>query len=114
MNEIIAQGDILLERVTDARPSGVKCKPDKDGAVVVAEGELTGHCHSIYDKVTMFKDDSLAHDIPQGLYLGHIKVRDPVAYMRHDEHAPVALTKGTWRARRQRELEASDVGVIPD
>jgi hypothetical protein len=114
MNEIMAQGDILFERVDDTKPSGEKIKPEKDGAVVVAEGELTGHRHTIYDKVAMFKDEALARDIPDGLYLGHIRVQDDVAYIKHQEHAPIGLTRGTWRARRQRELEPSDVRIIPD
>ncbi len=114
MHEIMAQGDLLIERVNDSKPTGVKVKPGKTGEVVVAEGELTGHRHSIYDRVTMFKDDALARDIPDNLYLGHVKVSGDVAYLRHEEHAPIALTKGTWRIRRQRELEPSDVRVIPD
>jgi hypothetical protein len=27
--------------------------------MVLAEGEASGHCHAIWERVTMFRDDSL-------------------------------------------------------
>jgi hypothetical protein len=32
----------------------------------------------------------------------------------HDEHAPVDLPRGTYRVRRQRELEPRDVQRVAD
>jgi len=73
MTLLYAQGDLLIERVADIPVSGTPGDPGSDGAAVLAEGEMTGHRHAIYDRVTMFRDDSLAHDIPKGLYVGHIR-----------------------------------------
>jgi hypothetical protein len=108
-----AQGDLLIERVDDLEPSGTGLSPDATGAFVLAEGELTGHRHAIFERVTMFRDDALARDVPGGLYIGHVKVESP-ATVRHQEHAPIALGKGTYRVRRQRELEPRDAVIVAD
>ena len=114
MKDMLAQGDILIERVTDVPVTGTVLQAAGDGAVVLAEGETTGHRHAIYDRVTMFRDDALARDVPGGLYVGHVKVEGPTALIQHDEHAPIELPRGTWRIRRQREMEPRDARLIAD
>jgi len=114
MEDIFAQGDLLIERVPDLVPSGIRAQAGADGALVVAEGELTGHRHAFYDKVTMFRDDSLAWDIPKGLYVAHVRIDGPEARLLHEEHDVIALPRGTWRIRRQREMEPKDVRLIAD
>jgi hypothetical protein len=114
MTEMFAQGDLLIERVADIEPSGTILTTDAAGAVVLAEGEATGHRHAIYDRVTMFRDDALAREIPAGLYLGHLKVTDGSAVVVHQEHAPLTLREGTYRVRRQRELEPKDAVLVAD
>ena len=94
MNEMFAQGDLLIERVADVEPSGTMLAPDATGAMVLAEGELTGHRHAIFDRVTMFRDDALAREIPTGLYVGHVKVEAARRCVRHQEHAPIDLDEG--------------------
>ena len=113
MNEIFAQGDLLIERVADVRPSGTITTPAA-GPTVLAEGEATGHRHAIYDRVTMFRDDNLARDIPADLYVGHVRVEADLARVEHDEHASVDLPKRTYRVRRQRELEPKDAALVVD
>ena len=113
MTEMYAQGDLLIERVDDVEPCGTLISPDASGATVLAEGELTGHRHAIFEQVTMFRDDALAREIPGGLYVGHIKVEGG-ATIRHQEHAPIALGEGTYRVRRQRELEPRDAALVSD
>jgi len=114
MTEMYAQGDLLIERVADLEPSGTVLSPDATGAIVLAEGERTGHRHAIFERVTMFRDDALARDVPGGLYVGHVKVESGPATIRHQEHAPVALGAGTYRVRRQRELEPKDAVIVAD
>jgi hypothetical protein len=114
MNEMFAQGDLLIERVADVEPSGTMLTPDATGACVLAEGEVTGHRHAIYDRVTVFRDDALAREIPSGLYIGHEKVDGGSALIHHQEHAPISLTEGTYRVRRQRELEPRDAALVAD
>lgn len=114
MTEMYAQGDLLIERVDDVEPSGTMISPDATGALVLAEGELTGHRHAIFERVTMFRDDALAREVPGGLYIGHVRVEGSSATVLHQEHAPIALGEGTYRVRRQRELEPKDAVVVAD
>src|SRR5271154_2640060 len=105
MTEIFAQGDLLIERVPDVAPSGAVEENAEGAAMVLAEGEATGHRHAIRERVTMFRDDRLARDIPVGLYVGHVQISSAYARVTHDEHAPLTLPRGIYRVRRQRELE---------
>ena len=105
--KLYAQGDIILELVEDATPTGL-LRGDPDGATVLARGELTGHRHAFYDRgVTFFRDDALARELPSGLYIGHVKISAPSADLRHEEHATITLPAGTYRVRRQREWDGS-------
>ncbi len=114
MRELFAQGDLLIERVDPLQPSGSLPLANSDGSFLLAEGELTGHSHAIFGQVTMFRDDGLARDVPGGLYIGHVNVEGPLARVQHEEHGPVNLPKGTYRVRRQRELEPKDARVVAD
>jgi hypothetical protein len=114
MTEMYAQGDLLIERVDDVEPTGTIIAPDTAGALVLAEGELSGHRHAIFERATMFRDDALARDIPSELYIGHVKVAGGLAVVQHHEHAPITLREGTYRVRRQRELEPNDAMIIAD
>jgi hypothetical protein len=114
MAEIFAQGDLLLERVADVVPSGTIEENAEGAALVLAEGEESGHRHAVCERVTVFRDDRLARDIPAGLYIGHIQIASAYARVTHDEHAPITLPRGTYRVRRQRELGPRDARVLPD
>jgi hypothetical protein len=111
MVRLWAQGDILIERVDDARVSGRLVQSVTGGSAIIAAGEATGHHHRISGSVTLYRDDALAHDIPPALYVGHIQVNGPSARLEHEEHAPIALLRGTYRLRRQRQLDPSDIGL---
>jgi hypothetical protein len=116
MSQIFAQGDILIERVSDVAPSGEIITPALDGATVLAEGEVTGHRHAIRDHVTFFRDDGLARDMPQELYVGHLKVGPTTGPVRlvHEEHDAIMLAPGTYRVRRQRQVEPNNVELVMD
>ena len=60
------------------------------------------------------RDDALARDVPTRLYVGHIKVVGGSAVVHHQEHAPITLFEGTYRVRRQRELEPKDAVIVAD
>jgi hypothetical protein len=111
MTRLCAQGDILIERVNDAPPSGKAIQSVGAGPVVIAEGEATGHRHRLLGSVAMYRDDALARDVPSGLYVAHVEVRSPTGRLEHEEHAPITLERGTYRVRRQRQLEPTDIGI---
>ena len=113
MKELYAQGDLLIERVNDMCARGAS--PATDCTVVLAEGELTGHHHTAFGTIAFFRDDGLARDIPDGLYIGHMKIEAPSARVVHQEHAAIDLPMGTYRVRRQRELDPEDaVRIVRD
>jgi hypothetical protein len=114
MTEIFAQGDLLLERVDDVAPSGTVEQNMEGAALVLLEGEATGHAHAIRERVTLFRDDSLARDVPAGLYVGHVQVGSAYARVTHEEHGPITLPRGTYRVRRQRELGPRDARILAD
>ena len=114
MTEIFAQGDLLIERVPDVLPSGTIAENTQGTAMVLLEGEATGHAHAIRERVMMFRDDGLARDIPTGLYIGHVRVGSAYARVTHEEHAPLTLPRGTYRVRRQRELGPRDARILVD
>ena len=49
MTEIFAQGDLLLDRVPDVSPLGTVSQNAEGAAMVLAEGEASGHCQAIQD-----------------------------------------------------------------
>jgi hypothetical protein len=111
MPSLCAQGDILIERVGDAPVSGRVVQSVCDGSAVVAAGEATGHHHRILGSLTMYRDDALAREMPRGLYVAHLKIDSPTARLQHEEHASITLERGTYRVRRQRQLEPTDIGI---
>jgi hypothetical protein len=105
------QGDLCLEPVATATINTAQVvSSTRDGAVVLAYGEATGHRHAFYDSgVSLFYDWALARDLPAELYIGHIRIDADAAELRHEEHDTIRLPKGVYRVRRQREYDGSDV-----
>ena len=81
-----------------------------NGSAIVAAGEATGHHHRVFGSVTLYCDEALARDVPAPLYVGHLQVESASARLEHEEHAPIVLAQGTYRIRRQRQLEPTDTG----
>lgn len=105
------QGDVCIESVEPSPPRGTVIAPASDGAVVLAEGEATGHRHAFYGGgVTLFRDDALARDVPANLYVGHFTIDGDSAELKHEEHDSIVLPKGSYRVRLQREFEDTSVG----
>jgi hypothetical protein len=120
MVRLCAQGDILIERIGEAKVSGHIVECVTGGSATVAAGEATGHHHRVFGSVTLYRDDELARDVPARLYVGHLQVNSANARIDHEEHTPIELPQGTYRIRRQRQLEPTDVdfheqyGVLED
>jgi hypothetical protein len=108
--QVYAQGDVLLVRIDDVELRPEKIVAPVAGAVVLAEGEHTGHRHAFYGGATLFRDDALAGGMPLELYIGHVKIAAGGAVLEHGngpglkgDHDPVELPAGTYVARRQRQ-----------
>lgn len=90
------QGDVLIEEtsVTPQKPG----KPVSN--LILAHGEVTGHCHSVEDCVT-YGDDMFS-----------ITRKSEVT---HQEHAPIPLKpEKVYRSIRQREYSTEMIRTVAD
>ena len=86
------QGDVLIEAV-DVLSESTPIKP-KNGRLILAEGEATGHYHSVDANC-----GTLGGDRDDVMWL----TVDQLTEVTHQEHAPIALPVGKYRVTRQRE-----------
>lgn len=95
----LRQGDVLLipasETVTGA----------KLPHLTLAEGEATGHRH----RITQGKAELYEH---AGML--YLKVLSHTALLTHEEHQPIAIPKGDWMVRIQREYEPEGWRYVAD
>jgi hypothetical protein len=104
MKEMYRQGDVLLVRQN--KPSNLKSKvPPKDGRVILAFGEVTGHHHST--------DAALSQEWVDDAGVTWLEVKQAVELL-HQEHAPVPLPKGYYRKVAQREYHPSELRSVID
>ena len=95
-NKVYAQGDILFVPINNI-PENIKVLERNGGAIVLAEGEVTGHFHKIQTpEIGAWineKDDIF------------IEVRNLIAEVTHNEHNTVALPKGNYKVVKQRQYQ---------
>ena len=97
------QGDVALVRI-NAIPEGAK-KVKRNGAIVLAEGEVTGHAHTIAEpSVEIYERDG-------AMYLN---VHDGGAALEHQEHATIAVEPGTYRVQKQCEYAPEAIRRVAD
>lgn len=92
---IIQQGDVIIEAV-DGIPGD--CKPGKlkEGQIILAEGETTGHAHRISEVAgVIFKEKD-------GMF--YLENAHELA-VSHEEHNTVLIPPGTWRVRKVQEYD---------
>lgn len=95
------QGDVFVVAV-DGLPRGRR----ESHSLVLAQGEITGHAHRIAEN-----DAASASLIDKRLFL---EVTKDTATLTHDEHAPIALPRGTYEIRIQREYAPAEIRRVVD
>lgn len=93
-----AQGDLLIRRV-EKLPEGLSEAKAENGLHIVAHSE-TGHNHVVKERSAQLLIDKT------NAFIGYLNVLEPceIEHLRSfDTHAPIALDKGTYEIRRQRE-----------
>lgn len=102
------QGDVLIV-AADTIPTGVKPVPLENGRVVLAHGEVTGHCHAIdSDYATLFAPADLDEMADRFLRVEH------EVQVVHDEHDTITLPAGDYVIRRQREYAPEAIRNVAD
>ena len=120
--QAIYQGDIAIIPITrtvyiPATATQIKAV---SGRVVLAEGEVTGHFHSVDASCARIFAASSIGELPKvGNYRAadkddRVLVIDKPTTLTHDEHAPFDLEPGVYVVRRQVTLEAGDVKRVID
>ena len=89
------QGDVIL-----LPTKTIECQ--KLPHLTLAEGEVTGHKHRISDGQAELYEEKGTLYLNSTLYL---KVLSDTAMLTHEEHEAIAIPKGTWTIRIQREYE---------
>ena len=99
---IYRQGDVLLVRVNEL-PTERKAVQRKNGRVILAEGELSGHFHAIADPDVELYETANTVD-------RFLRVGQQGAALQHEEHATIAIPASNYLVRRQVEF----VGRVVD
>jgi hypothetical protein len=106
-NQIYRQGDILIVPISEI-PKAAKRAKAKHRRLVLAEGEATGHHHSIADSNAV---DLLQLPSQDDLFL---LVKEGNALLEHQEHATITIPPGTYRIVRQREYSPEAIRRVQD
>lgn len=98
-NKQAAQGDMLITRI-ESLPDGLEeSKIERPGYHILTHSE-TGHHHVVKERSAQMLIDKT------NSFIAYLAVKEPceVEHLRqHDTHAPIALDKGYYEIRRQRE-----------
>lgn len=90
------QGDVLLKKL-DKLPEGLKPAQLTSRGWVLAEGEATGHAHTVLPQegTTVYVDEN-----------GELFVDSSKPFtVKHDEHKAVASPPGIWKVDKVREYD---------
>ncbi|MAT72640.1 MAG: hypothetical protein CMJ58_24435 [Planctomycetaceae bacterium] len=94
-------GDVFIEKAGSVPPSAAELPH-----CILAKGELTGHAHRVEPRgaATLYRSgDSL-----------YLRVTADRATLMHEEHAPINLDKGVYRAWIQREYSPQEIRRVVD
>lgn len=100
---MLRQGDVLLVPVRSI-PKGAKVQRTT-GQIVLAHGEVTGHAHTVDARMAKVSLDE------GGVMFLTV---EELTEVRHQEHAPVTLSPGTYKVVRQREYSPTELRNVAD
>lgn len=107
------QGDVFLERV-DALPKQEMTLVTAEGRVILAYGEVTGHCHAIYPTA----EGKLPAKLWDAGAERFLQVLESTT-IRHEEHGAIPLEPGVYRVSKfgigtQREYSPEEIRTVAD
>lgn len=103
MNIQIRQGDVALVRVRLIPKEARAIK--RNGVIVLAHGEATGHAHTIAEpSVELYERDGVMY----------LRVHDGGAVVEHQEHAAITVEPGIYKVQRQCEYAPEQIRRVAD
>lgn len=108
IGDCVRQGDVLMVRVHRNKVSTSKRLPVSARGVVLAEGEVTGHAHTLAgETVTAYA--------PSGAFGGKmVVVVDEPTPLVHEEHKAIPLVRGAFDVVNQWEYEPDQIRRVAD
>lgn len=102
--QLYRQGDVLIREVARL-PKNLKVVKSKNRRFVLAEGEATGHAHTVaVDNAKLFIDGE-----------GRLFMTlDGETQLVHQEHDPIILAPGNFEVVRQREYSPEAIRNVAD
>lgn len=101
---IIRQGDVLLVKVPAIPADAIEVK-EKTGRVILAYGEVTGHCHQISEPAKA----KLWHAGAERF----LQVMERTS-LRHEEHSSARIDPGVYHVAIQREYTPQALRNVQD
>jgi hypothetical protein len=104
------QGDILIIAVTKIPAKAITMKR-RAGSLILAEGEIAGHCHEITEKSAkgFLVGDLMYLDLEKKTELFHPDHNDP-----KDNKIPQVLPPGKYQVIRQVEYRRKEIVRVQD
>jgi hypothetical protein len=107
MTTVFRQGDVLMRRTRKKPTTTAKAVTDR-GRVILAYGEVTGHCHEVVP-VTADPDLVPAMELFEEADGTRLLVVRREARVQHEDHGAIALAPATYEIIRQREYVAPEL-----
>src|SRR5687768_11676526 len=98
---LFPHGDVIIASVDSIPPA-----PRRRASTILTRGEATGHSHrfATADGVAVLDHEGV----------GYVSVTAEVADLVHDEHATIAVPRGTYRFWQQREYSPKEIRRVVD
>jgi len=100
----VRQGDVFLRKIDEVPEGAEECTPKND-RLILAEGEATGHHHSVaaaQARLLRYKEQM------------YLVVAAKMLQLIHQEHSPLEIPEGIYEVIRQREYTPQEVRRVAD
>lgn len=105
MTTMYRQGDVLIQKVSDIPKDAQPVDWSKEGRVILAYGEVTGHAHALsLMMASMFQTEAGAR---------YIETKNG-AELTHEEHATITPEPGVYEVVQQREYTPQAIRNVAD
>ncbi len=107
---IYRHGDVIIRHInTDIPEQAESWRDPKDGRMILAYGEVTGHAHAVVGDADLLE---IPAEVTERTISGvekWLEVHAGGAKVVHEEHATIELPPGRYAIFRQREYTSADM-----